>query len=181
MIHPRFQLTWDISGKKTDIIRFGGGLFTVNPVNYTQLNNIQNSGTKIASIDVSTPKIGSPNYVPVPDFVSYRNDPNTAPGLIAGVPAVSTINLNNPNIKMPHVYKANFSFNKLITQRLRIGVNFMYSHTTNNYTDFDKNLVDMPFFTLDNEAGRSVFVPASSISAKGITNSVISNTISKCG
>ena len=150
MIQPRFQITWDISGKKTDIIRFGGGLFTVNPVNYTQLNNIQNSGTKIASIDVSTPKIGSPNYVPVPDFVSYRNDPNTAPGLIAGVPAVSTINLNNPNIKMPHVYKANFSFNKLITQRLRIGVNFMYSHTTNNYTDFDKNLVDQPFFTLDN-------------------------------
>lgn len=110
MIQPRFQLTWDISGKKTDIIGLRGGLFAVNPVNYTQL-----------------------------------------------------------------------CYNLLITQKLRIGVNFIYSHTTNNYTYINKNLVDQPIFTLNNEAGKSVFVPANSISAKRITNSVISNTMSKCG
>lgn len=181
MVQPRIQITWDLGGRKTDILRLGAGLFTVNPVNYTQLNNIQNSGTKIASIDVSTPTNGGTNYVPVPNFVSYRNDPNTAPGLIAGVPTVSTINLNDPNIKMPHIYKANLSYNKLVTQRLRLGVNMMYSYTTNNYTYIDKNMVDQPFFTLANEANRSVFVPANSISSKGITNSVLGRKSQKVG
>lgn len=181
MIQPRIQFTWDVKGNKTDIVRFGAGLFTVNPVNYTQLNNIQNSGTKIASIDVSTPTNGGTNYVPVPNFVSYRNDPSTAPGLIAGVPTVSTINLNDPNIKMPHIYKANLSYNKLVTSKFRIGINMMYSHTTNNYTYIDKNMVDQPFFTLANEGGRGVFVPANTISSKGITNSVLGRKSQKVG
>ncbi len=181
MIQPRFQFTWDIGGKKTDIIRLGAGLFTVNPVNYTQLNNIQNSGTKIASIDVSTPTNGGTNYVPTPNFVAYRKEPSSAPGLINGVQTVSTINLNDPRVKMPHIYKANLSYNKLITQRLRIGANFIYSHTTNNYTYIDKNMADQPFFTLANEGGRGVFVPANTISSKGITNSVLGRKSQKVG
>ncbi|MBS1660123.1 MAG: carboxypeptidase regulatory-like domain-containing protein [Bacteroidetes bacterium] len=181
MIQPRVQLTWDLHGDKTDIIRFGAGLFTVNPVNYAMLNNIQNSGTKIASIDISTPAGAGPNLVPKPDFVAYRNDPSTAPGLIAGAPTVSTINLNDPNVKMPRIYKTNFSYNKFITRRLRLGVNLLYAYTTNNYVYVDKNMVDQPFFTLANEGNRGVFVPASSITSKGITNSVLGRKTQNVG
>jgi len=172
MIQPRLQLTWDVKGNRTDIVRFGAGIFSVNPVNYAQLNNIQNSGTKVASIDISTP-VSGPNLVPLPDFIAYRKDPSTAPGLIPGAPTVSTINMNDPNLKMPRIYKTNLSYNKLITPKLRVGINLLYSYTSSNYTYTDKNIVDQPYFTLDNEGGRGVFVPANTISSKGITNSVL--------
>ncbi len=172
-IQPRLQLTWDVKGKKTDIVRFGAGIFSANPITYAQVNNIQNSGTKVAAIDVTRPANGGANLVPVPNFPAYRNDPSTAPGLISGVPTVSTINFNNNDLQMPTIYKANISYNRLFGQWLRLGVNFLYSNTQNNYVYLDRNLVDQPFFTLNNEANRGVFVPANSIGANGITNNVL--------
>lgn len=59
-----------------------------------------------------------------------------------------------------------------MNNRLRLGINLLYSHTYNNYVFLDRNLVDQPYFTLANEGGRGVFVPASSISDSGITNNV---------
>ncbi|WP_345209442.1 TonB-dependent receptor [Mucilaginibacter gynuensis] len=168
---PRVQLSWDIDGKKKDILRLGGGIFSANPINYAQVNNIQNSGTKVASIDVTRPSSGT-NLVPVPNFPAYRNDPSTVPGLIAGAPTVSTINLNDPNLQIPSIYKANLSYNHLFGDWLRLGVNILVSHTSNNYVYLDRNLVDKPYFTLSNEANRGVFVPAESISASGVTDNV---------
>jgi len=179
-IQPRLQLTWDINGEKKDIIRLGGGLFSSYPVNYAQVNNIQNSGTKVASIDISRPATGT-SLVPVPNFPAYRADPNTAPGIIAGVPFVSTINLNDPNLKMPSIFKTNLSYNKIIGDQLRLGVNLLYSYTKNNYVYLDKNLVDQPYFTLANEENRSVFVPAASITASGTTNNVLGRKTNEVG
>nr|WP_233173922.1 carboxypeptidase regulatory-like domain-containing protein [Pedobacter sp. ASV19] len=179
-IQPRVQFTWDVNGEKKNIIRLGGGLFSAYPVNYAQVNNIQNSGTKVASIDVSRPASG-PSLVPVPNFPSYRDNPSSAPGIIAGVPYVSTINLNDPNLKMPSIFKMNLSYNKIIGDRLRLGVNFLYSHTKNNYVYLDKNLVDNPYFRLANEENRAVFVPANSITAAGITNNVLARKTNEVG
>lgn len=179
-IQPRVQLTWDIAGEKKDIIRFGGGLFSSYPVNYAQVNNIQNSGTKVASIDVSRPATGA-SLVPVPDFPAYRRNPSSAPGIIAGVPYVSTINLNDPNLKMPSIFKANLSYNKIIGDRLRLGINLLYSYTKNNYVYLDRNLADNPYFTLANEENRGVFVPAASITASGITNNVLGRKTNEVG
>lgn len=168
---PRMQLSWDIQGKKKDIVRLGGGIFSANPINYAQVNNIQNSGTKVASIDVTRPATGT-NLVPVPNFPAYRKDPSTVPGLIAGAPTVSTINLNDPNLQIPTIYKGNLSYNHLFGDWLRLGVNILVSHTTNNYVYLDRNLVDKPYFTLANEANRGVFVPANTITPAGITDNV---------
>lgn len=179
-IQPRVQFTWDINGARKDIIRLGGGLFSAYPVNYAQVNNIQNSGTKVASIDVSRPATGV-SLVPVPNFPAYRADPSTAPGLIAGVPVISTINLNDPNLKMPSIFKGNLSYNKIIGDRLRLGINFLYSYTKNNYVYLDRNLVDNPYFRLANEENRGVFVPAASITANGTTNNVLGRKTAEVG
>jgi len=168
---PRVQFTWDVQGRKKDIIRFGGGIFSANPINYSQVNNIQNSGTKVASIDVTRPNSGT-NLVPKPNFPAYRNDPSTVPGLIAGAPVVSTINLNDPHLQIPTIYKANLNYNHVFGDWLRLGVNLLLSHTTNNYVYLDRNLVDQPYFTLANEGNRGVFVPANTISPSGITDNV---------
>jgi len=172
-IQPRIQLTWDMEGKRTDIVKFGAGMFSANPVTYAQVNNIQNTGTKVAAIDV-TRSITGTNLVPVPNFAQYRNDPSTAPGLIPGVRTVSTINLNDPNLQVPSIFKTNLSYNKILLHgKLRMGVNLLYSYTYNNYVYLDRNLVDKPYFNLANEANRGVFVPATSISSAGITNNVL--------
>jgi hypothetical protein len=45
-IQPRLQLTWDKDGKRTDIFKFGAGLFSANPITYAQVNNIKTAVPK---------------------------------------------------------------------------------------------------------------------------------------
>lgn len=179
-VQPRLQLSWDVAGRRTDVLKFGAGIFSANPITYAQVNNIQNSGTMVAAVDVTRPANGV-NLVPHPDFPSYRQDPNTAPGLIPGVSTVSTINLNDPDLQMPSIFKANLNYNKIVGNWLRLGVNLLYSKAWNNYVYLDRNLADEPYFRLANEDNRGVFVPASTITASGITNNVLGRKTQSVG
>lgn len=163
-IQPRLQLIWDVKGRQKDIVKFGGGIFSAQPVSYLQLNNIQNSGTIVGSIDISGAG------VPSPDFVSYRNDPSTTPGIPKGSSYISTINAVSDNFQVPSIYKLNFSYNRFFSSRFRAGVNLLWSKTVNNYVYYDRNIVDQPYFTLSNEANRGVYVPANTIPANGSTD-----------
>lgn len=163
-IQPRIQLIWDVEGKQRDIIKLGGGLFSAQPVSYLQLNNIQNSGTIVGSVDVSGAA------VPTPDFVSYRNDPSTTPGIPAGSTYISTINAVSDNFQVPSIYKANLSYNRFFNSKFRVGVNLLWSKTINNYVYYDRNIVDEPAFRLSNEGNRGVFVPANTIPKNGTTD-----------
>lgn len=174
-IQPRVQMIWDMGSRKKDILKIGGGLFSAQPVSYLQVNNIQNSGNLVGAIDVS----GS--AVPKPDFVSYRNDPTTAPGIPAGASYISTINAVNADFQVPTVMKFNISYNKFFNSRFRMGANLLWAKTINNYVYFDKNLVDKPYFTLSNENGRGVFVPANTIPANGTTDWTKSRKSDKVG
>ena len=184
-IQPRFQLTWNPGGKNRDVFRLGGGVFSAYVINYAQVNNIQNTGTKVAAVDVTRPASATAiNPVPKPNFVAYRNDPNTAPGLPTSTTAapVSTINLNDPNFQVPTIYKVNASYNRFFGDNVRLGVNVLYTNTVNNYVYIDQNIVDQPPFTLSNEANRSVFVPANTIATNsGQTNNVLGRKTQKVG
>ena len=161
-IQPRFQFTWDIKERQTDVIRIGGGIFGSALNNYTDVNNLQFDGTKVVAVDITGAN------VPTPDFVSYRNDPSTAPGVdllnLPGVSPVTTINMNSEDLKVPTVYKGNVMYNKIINNRIRLGANFIASIARNNYMYVDRNMVDDPYFRLANEGNRGVFVPAETIS-----------------
>ncbi|KEO71696.1 TonB-dependent receptor [Anditalea andensis] len=167
-IQPRFQFTWDVNERQRDIIRIGGGMFGSNMNNYAMVNNLQFDGTKIYAVDIQG------ENVPTPDFPGYRNNPSTAPGAelfdLPGVERLTTINMNNENLKIPIIYKANISYNKLVSDKIRVGVNFIASLGRNNYMYIDRNLVDNPYFRLENEADRGVFVPAASITTSGVTD-----------
>jgi hypothetical protein len=52
-IQPRLQMTGNIKGKNTDILKFGAGFFSAQPHYYAQVNSIQNSGLMLAAIDVT--------------------------------------------------------------------------------------------------------------------------------
>ncbi|MGX9246020.1 TonB-dependent receptor [Sphingobacterium multivorum] len=163
-LQPRFQLTWDIGERQTDILRVGGGIFGSNLNNYSMVNNMLNDGTKVASVDISGAQL------PTPNFPGYREDPLTAPGQelfnLPGVEKVSTINMNSKDIKVPTLYKANISYNRFITDRFRVGATFLMSFARNNYMYVDRNMKESPFFRLANEGNRGVFVPATGINAK---------------
>jgi Carboxypeptidase regulatory-like domain len=174
-IQPRVQLIWDIKGRKKDILKIGGGLFSAQPVSYLQVNNIQNSGSLVGAIDISGAA------VPKPDFVAYRNNPASAPGIPAGASYISTINAVGKEFQVPTVMKFNVSYNKFFNNKFRMGANFLWAKTINNYVYFDKNLVDQPYFTLSNEDGRGVFVPAATIPANGTTDWTKSRKSDKVG
>jgi len=165
-LQPRVQFTWDVNEQHKDIIRLGGGIFGSDILNYTMINNMVFDGTKLAAVDITRPNTG-PNLVPVPNFPLYRADPSKSPGAelfnIPGVSKLSTINLNREDVKIPVVYKANFSYNRFITERLRLGVSAYLTLARNNYMYTDANMVDKPYFTLSNEGNRGVYVPASTI------------------
>lgn len=160
-LQPRFQATWNLAGRNTDFIKLGAGVFGSALNNYSDINNLQFDGSKVQAVDVRGAN------VPTPNFPSYRSNPANAPGqelfLIDGVNPLTTINMNSENLKVPTVYKGNISYNKFISPRLRLGVNFMASLARNNYMYIDRNIVDDPFFRLANEANRGVFVPANTI------------------
>jgi hypothetical protein len=163
-IQPRFQVTWDMGGRKKDILKIGGGMFSSQPHYYAQVNNIQNSGTMVGAIDVTGAA------VPKPDFNAYRNDPSTIPGIPDGVNYISTINAVNKSFQVPTTYKANINYNHFFGDRIRVGLNAIVGRTENNYVYVDRNLADNPAFRLANEDNRGVFVPAATISAKGVTD-----------
>lgn len=158
-IQPRFQLTWNVKGKDTDILKIGGGVFTSQPHYYAQVNNIQNSGTLLGAIDVTGVD------VPTPDFPAYRNDPSTVPGVPDGVTPFSTINAVSPDFEVPTIYKANINYTHFFGDRYSLGLNAIFSHTTNNYVYQETNLVPEPFFVTPQ--GREVFVPANTIPENG--------------
>ncbi len=163
-IQPRLQTTWNVGGNERDFIKFGAGLFSAQPHYYAQVNNIQNSGVLLGAVDVSRPDDPNvSNPVPSPDFMAYRNDPRTVPGVPEGVTPFSTINAVSEGFEVPSTIKANLSYTRLVSDRLSITVNGLVSRTWNNYVYQERNLVDEPFFRVAQEANRGVFVPAATI------------------
>jgi len=184
-LQPRAQLTWDVGERQKDIIRLGGGVFGSDILNYTMINNMVFDGTKLASVDITNPKTG-PALVPTPNFPGYRRDPATAPGAelfnVPGVQRLSTINLNRENVRIPVVYKANLSYNRFLTERLRLGVSAYLSLGRNNYMYTDANMVDQPYFRLANEDNRGVYVPANTINpANGATDWTLGRKTNRVG
>lgn len=180
-VQPRVQFTWDVNEQRKNIIRFGGGIFgsALNP--YSMLNNMLFDGTRIAGVDIIDPRL-----MPTPDFIGYRQDPNSAPGrdLIdqPGVEKLVTINTNSKDVKVPTVYKANLSLNHFFTPALRVGITAYGTWARNNYMYVDRNMVDGPMFRLKAEGDRGVFVPASTINpANGAANWVNSRKTTEVG
>lgn len=159
VLQPRLQFTWDVNDNHTDILRLGGGIFASDINNYVLINNLTFDGKHLATVDVRAPNL------PTPDFAAYRNDYASIPSLAAF--QLPTINTNGPDARVPVIYKANASYNRYITEYLKVGVTGYATLGRHNYTYVDRNMVDDPYFTLGEEAGRGVYVPLNSMPANG--------------
>ena len=174
-LQPRVQLTWDVGNRQTDVVKIGAGVFGSNFNNYSMVNNLVFDGLRVAAVDIQAPAGESLGITP--NFPAYRNNPSSAPGNELfeqfGLPKVATFNINGEHVKAPAVYKMSASYHRFFSDRLRVGLAGYASLARNNYMYVDRNMVDLPFFRLENEGGRGVFVPAESIdpnSKQGATN-----------
>lgn len=159
VIQPRLQLTWDVNEKHTDFIRLGGGVFASDLNNYMVINNLTFDGKHLATVDVRAPN------VPVPDFAAYRTNYNSIPSLTAF--QLPTINMNGADTRVPIIFKANLSYNRFLTEKLRVGIAGFMTLGRQNYVYVDRNMAVDPFFRLANEANRGVYVPLESMPANG--------------
>jgi hypothetical protein len=167
---------WDATGDGRNLLRAGAGIFTAQPHYYAHVNHILNSGVEQAGIDVRGAQ------VPAPDYVRFRSDRSTIPGLIPGVPTATRVDLISPDFEVPSTAKANVSFQRVLVDWLTVGTSLFYARTWNNYHYVDRNRVDQPFFTLDNELNRPIYVPAATIDNAGntfITNSFLTQDIGR--
>lgn len=179
-LQPRVQFTWDVNESKRDFVRLGAGIFGSDINNYAMINNMLFDGTKVLSVDIQGAN------VPAPNFIGYRANPSTAPGAelfnVPGVPALATINMNGKDAKVPVIYKANLSYNRIFNDRLKMGVSLFASLGRNNYMYVDGNMADQPYFTLSNEGGRGVYVPVSAINpTNGATDWMQGRTTNRVG
>lgn len=165
VIQPRFQFEWNINEENKDFLKFGAGIFSSDINNYMIINNLVFDGKHLATVDVTG------KDVPFPDFNSYRDNYNTVPTL--SQKQVPTINYTGKDAKIPVVYKANISYTHFFNERFRAGIAAYMALGRNNYFYYDRNMAANPFFTLDNEGGRGVFIPTD-----GITNNDKSKTVS---
>ncbi|UOU98451.1 carboxypeptidase-like regulatory domain-containing protein [Chryseobacterium daecheongense] len=163
IIQPRFQFDWNINEENKDFLKFGAGVFSSDINNYMIINNLVFDGKHLATVDVNPTTIGL-----IPDFASYRNDYGTVPNLAQY--QLPTINYTGEDAKVPVVYKANISYTHFFNERFRVGIAGYMALGRNNYYYYDRNMVANPYFTLDNEEGRGVFVPIASVNANGTMN-----------
>ncbi|WP_182922753.1 TonB-dependent receptor [Pedobacter planticolens] len=151
LVQPRIQLNWDLNENHTDYIRLGAGIFGSDINNYVTINNLTFDGKHLATVDV----FGAD--VPTPNFIGYRNGSVSTPSLTNF--QVPTINTNAEDAQIPVVYKANLSYSKLITDKLKVGITGYATLGRHNYMYVDRNMTANAFFTLPNEDNRGVFVP----------------------
>ncbi|WP_027379170.1 TonB-dependent receptor [Chryseobacterium daeguense] len=163
IIQPRFQFDWNINEGNKDFLKFGAGIFSSDINNYMVINNLVFDGKHLATVDVNPSQIGL-----TPDFISYRNDYGTVPTLPQY--QLPTINYTGEDAKVPVVYKANISYTHFFNERFRAGIAGYMALGRNNYFYYDRNMKADPFFTLDKEGGRGVFVPITSVAANGTMN-----------
>ncbi|WP_199140696.1 TonB-dependent receptor [Pedobacter sp. ASV12] len=151
LVQPRIQLNWDINEKHTDYVRFGAGIFGSDINNYVTINNLTFDGKHLATVDVFGTDVPTPNFPGYRTGVSAPTLPNFQ---------VPTINTNAADAQVPVIYKANISYSKLITDKLKVGVTGYASLGRHNYMYVDRNMAANPFFTLSNEDNRGVYVPS---------------------
>ncbi len=163
-IQPRAQVVWSVDDAGRDVVRVGAGRFSAQLPYYAQHNQLLYTGTSLADIDLRGAA------APTPDFAGYRGNPASVPGL--GTAALPPAYVNIVGAwHAPRVDKTIVAWEHHLTDTWTTTLGAQYSRTSQEYQYVDRNLRASPSFTLDNEGGRGVWVPAATIpAATGVTD-----------
>ena len=139
---PRMQVTWDVKGDKSNIIKFGSGVF-VGPIT-TQPISFVYTGDGVARQELilnNTADIlaatGGGNYANQANWLSSRVE-NGQFNLGGG--GASSVTVVDPNFQMPEIWKTSLSFTKFLTPSIKVGVSGFYNLTWNQMYHQDANV-----------------------------------------
>lgn len=151
---PRMQMTWDINGDGINILKFGTGIF-VGPIT-TQVATLSfyNNGFTNQRITYNDEEImdalGTGHFVDKETWLSAN--PPTGGG------AISDILMIDPEFQLPTTWKASVSYNRFLTDRIKVGLSGFYNRTWNDNLYVNANLTPVSNNPADN---REVYGPAS--------------------
>ena len=163
-LQPRAQMVWRVREAGGDVVRIGAGRFSGQLPYYVQHNQLLYTGTSLADIDLR----GS--AIPVPDFVGFRSNPANVPGLgnaSAPPPYVNVVG----RYRAPQTDKVLAAWEHRGSDVWSATLGVLYARSAQQYQFVDRNLRDAPSFTIDDEAGRRAWVPATTIATTtGVTD-----------
>lgn len=161
---PRAQLVWDPRGDGSRLFRIGGGRFSSTLPAYSYHNQLLNTGLTLADVDLRGAS------VPAPDYPGYRRDPSSVPGIPAGAVVAPYVNVLGADPRVPLTWKTSASYRHRLTPVIAVTASLVAAWSTHQYHYLDRNLRTLPAFRLAAEGNRGVYVPASTISAAGLTD-----------
>ena len=180
---PRINLVWDIQGKGTDIVKFGAGgfvsQFTSQALTMSHIDNGVNYAWPVIQLGQEyadgSGRLVTQEDLPTPNWEAYYQDFDNVPGeeyvnelvqkgiVSSDVPAY--VVAIDENLKTPFTWKFNVGYYHKVNDRLNLGISGYYNSTLNNSYYTNINMKDTPDFTLDQEGGRDVYVPLSTLNA----------------
>ncbi|MBC7897411.1 MAG: TonB-dependent receptor [Cytophagaceae bacterium] len=159
---PRAQVVWRPPSRR-DVVRLGAGLFAGQVPYYAQHNQLLYGGSTLADVDLRG------TATPGPDYIGYRADPTTVPG-IGGAPPPPYVNVVGA-FHTPRTLKGNLAWERQVVRGLVTTLGVQHMRGSRLYHYVDRNLAALPAFRVSNEGGRAIWVPASSIpAATGVTD-----------
>ena len=162
-ISPRVGLAYDINGNGRQVLRAGAGYF------YDRIPYVL--GGNVLQADLPTVELycggslleGDPDAPPRPtSYADWNIDGTENPVACSGVGAAAAVPQYafwSQDFEYPEIFKANLGYEGFLGERTTVSLDVIYSHMNKGFSVRDLNLRDMQF-TLDNEGGRQVFVPA---------------------
>ncbi|MEO8449857.1 MAG: carboxypeptidase-like regulatory domain-containing protein [Gemmatimonadota bacterium] len=165
-IAPRLQLLFRADQAGHHLFRLGGGRFVGELPAYAFHNQLLYTGLTLGDVDLRG------TAVPVPNYVGYRADPSTVPGLPPnGTTPPGFVNVVGSTFSLPSTWKSSLSYDFEATRSLAVTLTLSGAWGRNGYHYIDQNLRPAPAFVLANEGGRGIYVPATAIpAATGLTN-----------
>ncbi|OLB54807.1 MAG: hypothetical protein AUI13_11095 [Gemmatimonadetes bacterium 13_2_20CM_2_69_23] len=167
-LSPRIGFLWTGGGGEggsPTILRGGVGDFQ-SPTP-TALYGAALGAPGLANAETELVCVGS--AVPTPDWADYASDPSMIPRQCADTGSAVTIG-PRPNVTTftrdyaaPHAWRASLGVQRRLLHVFTVSLDASYARGTSQYGFRDRNLVGTPRFTLPDEAGRPVYVPADSI------------------
>lgn len=152
---PRLQLTWDTRGDGNEVIKFGAGLFvapvTTQPITQSFNNNgFTHKNISYMGNDAIMDNLGTGNFADQSSWLSARD-------LGALPPVASSITTVDADFEMPSAFKTSVSYNRFLTNKIKIGVTGSYTQTYNDNYWQEVNVAPTGINPVD---GREVVGPA---------------------
>lgn len=172
-VSPRIGFTWTLATESEGagqalprrILRGGVGDFRSLPA--TPLYSAALSAPGLATAETQLQCIGS--AVPTPAWAQYAQDPAAIPSQCVDTASAMTISprpnatVFDPGYAAPRAWRASLGLQQQLLGLYTLTLDASYARGVHQYGFRDLNLVAAPRFTLPDESGRPVYVPADSI------------------